>query len=83
MLEALRNQKLDYVLFDNPTALYWEANSSGAFTVTGKPYLYGYGLGIAVPPTEGALLINLNQAILEFQKSNEFNMAYTQYIENF
>ncbi|WP_298628195.1 transporter substrate-binding domain-containing protein [uncultured Legionella sp.] len=83
MLEAMRNKKLDYVLFDNPTALYWEANSSGAFTVIGKPYLYGYGLGIAVNPTENNLLTNINQALLQFQKSAEFNMAYAQYIENF
>lgn len=83
MLEDLGNKKLDYVLFDNPTALYWAANSSGAFAVIGKPYLYGYGLGIAVNPTEGNLLQNINQALLQFQQSNEYNMAYTRYIENF
>lgn len=83
MLEALGNDNLDYVLFDNPTALYWAANSSGAFAVIGKPYLYGYGLGIAVNPTEKDLLQNINQALLQFHKSNEYNMAYTRYIENF
>jgi polar amino acid transport system substrate-binding protein len=83
MLEALRNDNLDYVLFDNPTALYWAANSSGAFAVIGKPYLYGYGLGIAVNPTEKDLLQNINQALLQFQKSKEYNMAYTRYIESF
>ncbi len=83
MLEALGNHKLDFVLFDNPTALYWEANSSGAFTVIGQPFLYGYGLGIAVNQTEKNLLVQVNQALAQFQKSEEFKMAYTRYIENF
>jgi polar amino acid transport system substrate-binding protein len=83
MLEALRNDTLDYVLFDNPTALYWAANSSGAFAVIGKPYLYGYGLGIAVDPNEENLLENINQALLKFQQSNEYKMSYSTYIQNF
>lgn len=83
MLEALRNGKLDYVLFDNPTALYWEANSSGAFTVIGKPFMYGYGLGIAVNPSDKPLLLSINQAIQEYQISKDYKLSYNRYLMEF
>ena len=83
MLEDLKKGKIDCVLFDNPTALYWAANSSGAFIVIGKPYLYGYGLGIAVNQTENNLLQSVNQALKQYELSNEFKLSYSRYIESF
>jgi polar amino acid transport system substrate-binding protein len=83
LLEALRDGKVDYVLLDNPTALYWEANSSGSFRVIGQPYMYGYGFGIAVNSTEKPLLQQINQALLKFQGSKEFTDVYNRYLEEF
>ncbi|MBL7480179.1 transporter substrate-binding domain-containing protein [Legionella bononiensis] len=83
MLEDLKKGKIDCVLFDNPTALYWAANSSGAFIVIGKPYLYGFGLGIAVNQTENNLLESVNQALKQYELSKEFKLSYSRYIESF
>lgn len=83
LLEALSNGEVDYVLLDNPTALYWEANSSGSFKVIGQPYMYGYGLGIAINTTERSLLQEINQALLKFQSSDEFTLDYNRYLDQF
>ncbi|RUR20368.1 transporter substrate-binding domain-containing protein [Legionella sp. km535] len=83
MLEDLRKGDVDYVLFDNPTALYWAANSSGAFTVIGQPFVYGYGLGIAVNQEENYLLPSINQALQQYEQSNEFQLSYKRYLAEF
>lgn len=41
-LKALSDNQIDYILLDNPSALYWAANSAGAFKVVGKPFAYGF-----------------------------------------
>lgn len=83
MVEALRDDEIDFILLDNPDALYWEANSSGAFTVIGKPFMYGYGFGIAVNPDNKALLQSLNQAIIQYQGSKEYKAHYDRYLYQF
>jgi polar amino acid transport system substrate-binding protein len=83
MLEALRAGSVDYLLLDNPTAVYWAANSSGAFTVVGEPTVYGYGLGIAVNPSEKDLLSAMNAALLQYQNSAEYKLNYDTYLKQF
>lgn len=83
MLEDLRKGNVDYVLFDNPTALYWAANSSGAFIVIGKPLVYGYGLGIAVNKEESYLLPSINQALQQYEQSSEYQLSYKRYLAEF
>lgn len=82
-LEALNSGKVDYILVDNPTALYWEANSSGAFSVVGKPYMYGYGLGIVMNINNKELVQNINKAILQYQDSDDFKTNYNRYLYQF
>ena len=67
MLEALSNDQVDFVLMDDPSALYWVANSSGDIVVIGKPILYGYGLGIAVNKENSLLLQLINSALFDYQ----------------
>lgn len=80
LLEGLSSGKVDFILLDSPTTLYWEANSAGAFVKVGPPYLYGYGLGIATNPS---LLPILNQALLQYQNSNDFKLNYNRYLTQF
>ena len=82
-LKALTNNEVDFILLDNPTALYWAANSSGAFKVVGKPSIYGFGLGIAVSPGDKDLIPELNKALLQYQNSEEYRLNYKRYLDVF
>lgn len=82
-LAALSNKKVDYVLLDNPTALYWAANSSGTFKVVGKPQAFGFGIGIAVSPANIQMLPTLNNAITQYLNSKEYQINYNRFLEEF
>jgi polar amino acid transport system substrate-binding protein len=82
-LKALTDKKVDYILLDNPTALYWAANSSGGFKVIGQPYVYGFGIGIAVSNKEGNLIPALNKALLQYQNSGGYRQNYHRFLESF
>lgn len=83
MLEALSDDKIDFILLDNPSALYWAANSSGKFMVIGNPMLYGYGLGIAINRENSALLQSINNALLRYQHSEKYKENYNKYLLHF
>lgn len=80
LLEGLSQKKVDFILVDNATAVYWGANSSGAFTVVGSPLLYGNGYGIAVNKINRQLLQSINSALLQYQNSNEYKINYNKYL---
>lgn len=82
-LKALTNNEVDYLLLDNPTALYWVANSSGTFKVIGEPYSYGLGIAIVVSEQDKALIPFLNQALLQYQNSEDFRQNYHRFLESF
>jgi len=81
LLEALAKKDLDYVFFDTANANYWAANSAGAFTVQGPPYLYGLGYGIAINKSDNALLAQINAALLEYQNSEVYKINYNKYLQ--
>ena len=83
MLEALSQQKIDYVLLDAPTSQYWQNHSSGILTALGEPFDYGNGLGIAVNKQDTVLLNQINQALIKYQKSGDFKTNYSLYLEIF
>ena len=80
LLEGLSSGELDYILLDNPTALYWEANSTGTLATVGPAFMYGYGIGIATNPN---LVTPLNKALLQYQTSPNFKENYTRYLTQF
>jgi polar amino acid transport system substrate-binding protein len=82
-LKALENKDVDFILLDNPTALYWAANCSGAFKVVGTPMPYGFGFGIAVSNKDRGIIPMLNKALLGYQNSKEYNDNYTKYLKQF
>jgi polar amino acid transport system substrate-binding protein len=83
VLDALGKKEVDFILLDNPTAVYWEANSNGAFVKVGPPFMFGFGIGIAVNKNEPALLEALNQALLQYQASKEYTLNYDKYLKEF
>lgn len=80
-INALANKEVDYLLVDNPTALYWAANSTGKFKVVGPPIPYGFGVGIAVSNRASLIMPLLNKAILQYQESIEYKQNYRRYLE--
>lgn len=82
-LKALKNNEIDFILLDSPTALYWAANSSGAFKTVGKPIIYGYGIGIAISPDNAELIPEVNKALLNYQDSQDYRSNYHRYLQEF
>jgi polar amino acid transport system substrate-binding protein len=82
MIEALSTGKIDFVLLDNPSALYWTANVAN-IAVIGKPIMYGYGLGIAVNQANMKLLQAINKALLQYEYTNDYLKDYNRYIMQF
>ncbi|KTD74754.1 transporter substrate-binding domain-containing protein [Legionella waltersii] len=83
MLEALRDNSIDFILMDSPSAVYWAANSGNSFKTYGNAFMYGYGFGVAVNRENTALLSQLNQALLKFQNSDSYKQAYQKYLSSF
>lgn len=82
-LSGLNKGEVDIILLDNPTATYWATNSSDTFQLAGPPYMYGYGLGIPVNPSETDLLASLNQVLLQYQNSSDYKQNYDRYLLEF
>ncbi|ASQ45321.1 transporter substrate-binding domain-containing protein [Legionella clemsonensis] len=83
LIDALQAGKVEIVLMDNPSAMYWQAQSSGRLKVLGQPFSYGFGLGIAVNRNNAELLNQINQALIKFQNSNAFKREFNKYIAFF
>lgn len=76
---ALKRGEVDIILLDNAAALYWASNSSDVFKLAGPPYMYGYGYGIAINPSEVNLLTDFNNALVQYQNSNNYKQNYNRY----
>lgn len=83
LVEALNSDAVDYIIMESPNALYWEANSSGLFMTVGEPYTYGNGLGIAIQPNDGPLTNAINQALMQYQNSEDFKLNFKRYMSHF
>ena len=68
---------------DEPTALYWQAQSSNLLGIWGKSFPFGFGYGIAVNKNNMALVVLINQAITIYQKSKQFKIDYDRYLSYF
>ncbi len=83
LVQGLDQGKIDFALLDNPSAMYWQEESSGHLEAVGKPMTYGRGLGIAISPSNVDLLQSINKALLEYQNSDDYIDAYKKYLSHF
>lgn len=82
-LAALGRDDVDFILLDNATAMYWALNSSKTFKLIGPSFLYGYGYGIALSHNDPNLITELNNALVQYQNSNEYKQNYNKYFAGF
>ncbi|CEG55722.1 transporter substrate-binding domain-containing protein [Legionella fallonii] len=82
MVDALYRGKINFGFMDEPSALYWQTQSSGKLVVLGKSFSYGLGLGIAVNKENLILLQAINNALLKYRESDDFKKNYHAYIEH-
>ncbi len=83
LIEAVTDGTVDIVLVDQATAMYWQGHSAGQLVALGQPIPYGYGFGIAVSSNEPDLLKSINQAIVQYQNSNDFKTNILMYMNYF
>lgn len=83
LLEALSSGNVDFIVIDAPTARFWVANSDGVFKTVGEEYAYGNGLGIAINFDDKALLEEINNALLQYENSEEYKTNYNSYFSQF
>jgi polar amino acid transport system substrate-binding protein len=82
-LVALGKDEVDFILLDNATAIYWASNSSKTFRLIGPSLMYGYGYGIAINLNDQSLLNELNNALVQYQSSNEYKQNYNKYFAGY
>lgn len=79
----LSQGKLDYILMDNYTAIYWQKQSNGKLKLIGEQVNYGYGYGIAVNPQVPGLLQEINAALNSYVRSQQYRENYELYFGKF
>lgn len=82
LLEGLSNNEVDYILVDDPTAIFWAANSGILMTV-GPALQYGYGFGIAVQPNNTVLLDSINKSLQQYLTSPAYKQNFDKYLATF
>ncbi|WP_298627959.1 transporter substrate-binding domain-containing protein [uncultured Legionella sp.] len=83
LIDDLYQGKINFGLMDEPSALFWQTQSSQKLAVLGKSINYGAGLGIAVNRDNPVLLRAINDALLIYLDSNDFNTNYHTYMTHF
>lgn len=83
LIDALNKGKINFGLLDEPSAMYWQSQSSGKLAALGEEINSGGGMGIAVNQDNVALLRAINNAILHYQDSTDFQINYHTYMTHF
>lgn len=83
LIDALSSKKVDLVLTDNATAVYWQYHSSEKMIAIGKPIKYGFGYGIASNLRDKDLHQEINMALAKYHKSMHFENDFETYLGAF
>ncbi len=79
LVKALIDNKVDVVILDNATAIWWSLNSSNLTKVAGRPFRIGRGYAVAVAKKSVSLLPKINQTILKLQEEGTSKKMYEHY----
>lgn len=83
MIESLQRGKINLILIDNSSAMYWQVQSSNTLKVLGAPIPFGSGFAIAVNRRDNELLQAINNALIQYKASPEYKRDYETYISSF
>jgi polar amino acid transport system substrate-binding protein len=83
VVNAIIQGDVDYGLFSENAAIYWQSNAASHLALIGKPIPYGMGVGIAVNKSEPDLLNDFNRALDQFLNGPDFKSLYHKYIAHF
>ncbi|WP_298622336.1 transporter substrate-binding domain-containing protein [uncultured Legionella sp.] len=76
LINALKKGKINYALTDSYSAGYWNVNSSNTIADLGPINDIEYHGVIAINPTNPMLQSNINKALINYLKSQEFLSNY-------
>lgn len=82
MMQALENDKVDLVLWDSATSIYWAANNNNLFKLVGPPIPMGYGYGIMANLNRGDLINKINGVLDQLEKDGTYLKIYSLYFTN-
>ena len=82
LLEALKNDEVEIILIDAPSAHFWHAQSKGALIEQGSRFILGKGIGLIVSNRRQNFIPIINNRILTMQKTGEFHRLYHIYFED-
>lgn len=77
---ALSQGKVDFLITDNPTAIYWASNDANGFATFGPPILSNYYTGIALNPALPQLVTAVNQSLREYMLNGGYRENYNRYL---
>jgi len=80
---ALSEGTIDFVIVDNPTAIYWANNEANGLQTFGPPLRSNYYMGIAINPAMPQLVGAINEALKAYVKSGGYRENYNKYLLQF
>lgn len=80
LINALREQKVEFIMVDEPSAKYWEQHDDHIFEITGPRVRIGFGIGIMAMPQKGKLMQEINKAIVKLEASGKYIKIYNRYL---
>lgn len=78
-IENLMKGKVDIIVLDYPSAVWWYRNSHNLLQIIGKPFKIGQGMGIAIANKNKKYIPYINQAILDWENDGSFKKMYNVY----
>ncbi len=79
LMDSLNNKTIDVALMDAEAAKNWVMNNSNVYKLIGAPIPVGGGYGIMANPNQGALISQINQALLHMEDDGTYLKIYTRY----
>lgn len=79
LITDIEDGDIEVALIDAPTAHYWNIHSYGRLRIIGGLFDVGNGLGIAVNKQKPALLDDINTALKNYIKTENFKKLYKKY----